>query len=107
MEGGHALADVLLGRVNPSGKLPCVFLRSESDLPYFDNNAEEIEYGLFHGYRRLEKDYAEPAFPFGFGLSFTSLVYIGLSLEASAIERDGTLRTSVEVTKAGPRPGEE
>ena len=43
MEGGHALADVFLGRVNPSGRLPCVFPRSESDLPHFDKNAEEIE----------------------------------------------------------------
>jgi beta-glucosidase len=107
MEGGHALADVLLGRVNPSGRLPCVFPRSESDLPYFDKNAEEIEYDLFHGYRLLEKDDAEPAFPFGFGLSYTSFDYSGLRLEASEIERDGTLRSSVQVTNAGARPGEE
>jgi beta-glucosidase len=107
MEGGHALADVLLDRVNPSGRLPCVFPRSESDLPYFDKNAEEIEYGLFHGYRLMEKDDAEPAFPFGFGLSYTTFDYGGLNLEASEIGRDGTLRTSVEVTNAGPRPGEE
>jgi beta-glucosidase len=107
MEGGHALADVLLGRVNPSGRLPCVFPRSESDLPYFDKNAEEIEYELFHGYRLLEKDDAEPGFPFGFGLSYTSFDYSGLHLEVSEIERDGRLRTSVEVTNAGSRPGEE
>jgi beta-glucosidase len=107
MEGGNAFADVLLGRVNPSGKLPCTFPRSESDLPYFDKNAEEIEYDLFHGYRLLEKDDAEPAFPFGFGLGYTSFDYSGLHLEASEIERDGTLRTSVEVTNSGPRPGEE
>jgi beta-glucosidase len=107
MEGGHALADVLLGRVNPSGRLPCVFPRSESDLPYFDKNAEEIEYDLFHGYRLLEKDDSEPAFPFGFGLGYTSFDYSGLRLEASEIERNGTLRCSVQVTNTGPRPGEE
>jgi beta-glucosidase len=107
MEGGNAFADVLLGRVNPSGRLPCTFPRSELDLPYFDKNAEEIEYDLFHGYRLLEKDDAEPAFPFGFGLGYTSFDYSSLHLEASEIERDGTLRTSVEVTNAGSRPGEE
>src|SRR3712207_185254 len=107
MEGGNAFAGVLLGQVNPSGKLPCTFPRSESDLPYFDKNAEEIEYDLFHGYRLLEKDDAEPAFPFGFGLSYSSFDYSGLHLEASEIEGDGTLRSSVEVTNAGSRPGEE
>jgi beta-glucosidase len=107
MEGGNALADVLLGQVNPSGKLPCTFPRSEADLPYFDKDAEEIEYDLFHGYRLLEKDDAEPAFPFGFGLSYTTFDYSSLHLEASEIEQDGALRTSVKVTNAGSRPGEE
>jgi len=76
-------------------------------LPYFDKNAEEIEYGLFHGYRLLEKDDGEPAFPFGFGLGYTSFDYSGLHLEASEIERNGILRSSVQVTNVGPRPGEE
>ena len=107
MEGGHALADVILGQVNPSGRLPCVFPKTETNLPPFDKDAEEIEYGLFHGYRLLEKDEVKPAFPFGFGLSYTSFDYGGLHLETSEIQRDGTLRTSVEVTNVGSRLGEE
>jgi len=107
MEGGHALADVLLGRVNPSGRLPCIFPRSESDLPYFDKDADEIEYGLLHGYRLLEREGAEAAFPFGFGLGYTSFAYGGLRLEAEEIAEDGTLRASAQVTNTGSRPGEE
>lgn len=68
MEGGYALADVILGREEPGGRLPCVFPKSEENLPYFDEDVEEIKYGLFHGYRLLQKNGAEPAFPFGFGL---------------------------------------
>jgi beta-glucosidase len=107
MEGGHALADVLLDWVNPSGRLPCIFPRFESDLPYFDKDAEEVEYGLLHGYRLLEKEGAKAAFPFGFGLSYTSFDYSGLRLEAEEITEDGTLRARVEVTNTGLRPGEE
>ena len=66
MEGGHAFADVLLGRVNPSGKLPLTFPHRAQDLPFFDRDATAITYDLWHGYRKLEHDGSEPAFPFGF-----------------------------------------
>ena len=107
MEGGHALADVILGRVNPSGRLPCIFPSSESDLPYFDKDADEIEYGLLHGYRLLEKEGAEAAFPFGFGLNYTSFAYGILRLEAEELTEDDVLRVSVEVTNTGARSGTE
>jgi beta-glucosidase len=107
MEGGHALADLLLGKVNPSGKLPCVFPKSEDDLPPFDKDAGEIEYDLFHGYRLLERTGVEPAFPFGFGLSYTTFEYQNLTLESTKINGDGVLRVSAEITNAGPRTGEE
>jgi beta-glucosidase len=81
MEGGHALADVLFGRVCPGGRLPCVFPRSAEHLPFFDPEAETIEYGLFHGYRLLEKEGHRPAFPFGFGLSYTRFTCTELELE--------------------------
>jgi beta-glucosidase len=107
MEGGHALADVILGRVNPSGRLPCIFPRSESDLPYFDKDADEIEYGLLHGYRLLEKKGAEAAFPFGFGLSYTSFTYGVLRLKAEEITEDDVIRVTVEVANTGIRSGKE
>ena len=49
MQGGYALADILFGKVNPSGKLPCVFPKSADHLLFFDKEAESIEYGYFHG----------------------------------------------------------
>jgi beta-glucosidase len=107
MEGGHALADIILGRVNPSGRLPCIFPRSESDLPYFDKDADEIEYGLLHGYRLLEKEGAEAAFPFGFGLSYTSFAYGVLRLEAEELTEDDVIRASVEVANAEACSGTE
>jgi beta-glucosidase len=107
MEGGNALADMVLGAVNPGGRLPCVFPKSESDLPPFDKNAETIGYGLLHGYRLLEREGAEAAFPFGFGLGYTSFALGDLRLEAGEIAEDGTLRASVEVTNTGSRAGEE
>jgi beta-glucosidase len=107
MEGGHALADVVLGRVNPSGRLPCIFPSSESDLPYFDKDADEIEYGLLHGYRLLEQKGSEAAFPFGFGLSYTSFTYGLPRLEAEELTGDDVLRVSVEVTNTGTRSGTE
>jgi len=108
MEGGHALADVLFGRVCPGGRLPCVFPRSAEHLPFFDPEAETIEYGLFHGYRLLEKEGHRPAFPFGFGLSYTRFTCTELELEP---ERDllsqDVLRLSVLLENRGSRSGEE
>jgi beta-glucosidase len=70
-EGGHAFADVLLGRVNPSGKLPFVVPRGAGDLPFFDMDATSITYDLWHPHRKLERDGPTPEYPFGFGLGYT------------------------------------
>ncbi len=107
MEGGHALADVLFGKVNPSGKLPCVFPRSEDHLPFFDRTVTSIEYGYYHGYRLMDKAGHTPAFPFGFGLSYTTYEYKNLRLEQDEIAADGVLHASVEITNTGRRMGEE
>ena len=101
MEGGRALADLLLGRANPSGRLPCVFPVRAEDLPYFDRNATQITYDLWHGYRKLERDGAQPAFPFGFGLSYTTFQLSDLRLEQTEISADGALEASVKVTNTG------
>jgi beta-glucosidase len=70
MEGGRALADVLLGRVTPTGRLPFVVPRDADHLPYFDREATSITYDMFHGQWLLDRDEHEARYPFGFGLSY-------------------------------------
>lgn len=107
MEGGNALADIIFGKVNPCAKLPCVFPRSESQLPFFDKRARTIEYGYFHGYRLMDKQGQVPAFSFGFGLSYTTYAYTNLQLDQAELSPDGTLRVSLEITNKGKFSGEE
>ncbi len=75
MEGGNALADIIFGKVNPSGKLPFSIPKDPAHLPLFDKEADEIEYGYYHGYSLLDKKNIQPAFPFGFGLSYSKFKY--------------------------------
>lgn len=107
MEGGNAFADVLLGRVNPSGKLSCTFPRRAEDLPFFDKDATTITYDLWHGYRKMERDGATPAFPFGFGLSYTTFAYTNLRLAQDQLRAVDTLVATVDVTNTGNVGGEE
>ena len=106
MEGGHAFADILLGKVNPSGRLPCVFPAQAQDLPYFDLKAQSITYDLWHGYRKLEHEGITPAFPFGFGLSYTSFDYAKLSLDKTTLSTEDVMAASLEVTNSGGAAGE-
>lgn len=106
MEGGHAFADILLGKVNPSGKLPCIFPARSEDLPYYDMNAKAITYDLWHGYRKLERDGAVPAFPFGFGLSYTTFEFANLRLSATALGARDTLTATLDVTNCGSVAGD-
>ena len=106
-EGGHAFADVITGRVSPSGRLPCTFPARAEDLPVFDRNATKITYDLWHGYRKLERDGAAPAFPFGFGLSYTTFDYASLKLARDELRATDLLEATVEVTNAGAVAGEE
>ncbi|NBW64118.1 MAG: glycoside hydrolase family 3 protein, partial [Synechococcaceae bacterium WB4_1_0192] len=69
-QGGHALADVLFGRVSPSGRLPFTIPIEERQLPPFEPRASVVEYDLWHGYRRLQRQGERAAYPFGFGLSY-------------------------------------
>jgi beta-glucosidase len=72
MEGGHAIADVLTGAVNPSGHLPFAVPTDEAHLPHFDPDAKSIRYDRWHGQWLLDREGHDARFPFGFGLSFTS-----------------------------------
>ena len=105
MEGGHAFADILLGKVNPSGKLPCVFAARSEDLPYYDMNATAMTYDLWHGYRKLERDRVVPAFPFGFGLSYTTFEFDHLRVSDVSLDGGDTLTATLEVTNSGPVTG--
>ncbi len=86
MEGGHALADILLGEVSPSGKLPFTLPKQYSDTPvarYGEYQSKHCEYkeDVFVGYRGYEKDNIEPMYPFGHGLSYSSFAYSDLHIE--------------------------
>ena len=103
MEGGTAIAEILYGDVNPSGKLPYVVPYSEDDLPYVDWEAYDQYYEYYHGYTRLEKNGVKPLIPYGFGLSYTSF---GFS-DAEAYSDGENLKVSVKVKNTGERAGEE
>ena len=107
MEGGTALGEIIFGETNPSGKLPMVFPKSSDQLPFFDKNARSIEYGYYHGYKLMDKEGWEPAFPFGFGLSYTSYSYNNLKLDKETISKDGEVQISVDITNTGDMAGEE
>ena len=106
-EGGRALAEVLFGDANPSGRLPVTFPRSEGQLPPFPTDPVAVTYGLLHGYRHVDALGLDPRYPFGFGLSYSTFAYANLAVTPAAAARDGRVQVSVDVTNAGPLPGEE
>ncbi|HEX6287708.1 MAG TPA: glycoside hydrolase family 3 C-terminal domain-containing protein [Herpetosiphonaceae bacterium] len=111
-ECGNAIADVLFGAVNPSGKLPQTFPRQLQDNPTFINYPGEngrVLYGegIFVGYRYYEQKQVEPLFPFGFGLSYTSFGYDNLRLSTETVKPDERMSVSVDVTNTGQRAGAE
>jgi beta-glucosidase len=79
--GGRALAKVLSGEVNPSGRIPFVIPHDESHLPFFDRNAKAITYDYWHGQWKLDRDGNAAMFPFGFGCSYTSFEYSDVRVE--------------------------
>jgi beta-glucosidase len=111
-ETGNAIADVLFGDVNPSGKLTTTFPRRLQDNPAYINYPGEngkVRYGegLFVGYRYYEKKDIAPLFPFGYGLSYTTFAYRHLTLGASEYAAGDEIRVSVEVQNTGARAGQE
>jgi beta-glucosidase len=114
MEGGNALARVLFGEVNPSGKLPFTFPRRLADSPAHALNTYpgtggtvRYEEGLLVGYRSFDTKKIEPLFPFGYGLSYTKFEYSNLKL-ANVHGTNGTLAlVQFELKNTGTRPGAE
>lgn len=103
MEGGTALAEILYGDVNPSGKLPYVVPYQESDLPYVDWEAYDQYYEYYHGYTRLEKNGVKPLVPYGFGLSYTTF---DIAAPKAEIVGDN-LVVKTSVTNTGSVDGDE
>jgi beta-glucosidase len=117
-EGGTALAEILFGDVNPSGRLPVTFERRWSDNPVHDTYYPEagtnrISYkeGVFVGYRGYEGKSTKPLFPFGYGLSYTSFSYRNLAV-MTGVTKGGSpeswwARVSFDLTNTGQRQGAE
>ena len=95
--GGRALANVLSGAVNPSGRIPFVIPHDESHLPFFDRNAKAITYDYWHGQWKLDRDGNKAMFPFGFGCSYTTFSYSDVTVE---IEEVVKVRCAVRNTGA-------
>ena len=119
-EAGHCLADILTGRVNPSGKLPFTWTRTLNDVPAHRLNAfpgtwrpdrqiidEEYKEGLYVGYRGVDRYKTRPLFAFGHGLSYTTFKIGNLRADKTVMTRDGKLTFTVNVTNTGRRAGAE
>ena len=111
-ECGNAIADILFGDINPSGKLPQTWPARLEDSPAFVNYPGEngqVRYGegIFVGYRSYEKKQVAPLFPFGVGLSYTTFAYGGLRLSTEKLDTGKTLEASLTVTNTGARAGQE
>ncbi|GGB11733.1 glycoside hydrolase family 3 N-terminal domain-containing protein [Puia dinghuensis] len=110
-EAGNAIANVLFGGYNPSGKLPISFPRTEGQIPIYYNhfstgrparNDSDVNY--VSAYIDLPND---PRYPFGYGLSYTRFVYSDITLSAPSFQPGGTLTATVTVTNAGSFDGRE
>ena len=120
MEGGNAIASILFGDVNPSGKLPVTFPKRLEDVaahasvvsyPGIDDEdaGPTVRYddGIFVGYRHFDTRGIEPRFPFGHGLSYTTFEYANLSLSLSCLPVDVTLDVTFDITNTGDHAGAE
>ncbi|PUU90216.1 glycoside hydrolase family 3 protein [Halanaerobium sp.] len=110
--GGGATADILFGRVNPSGKLAETFPQKLSDNPsylFFPGEKDKVEYreGIFVGYRYYDSKEVKPLFPFGFGLSYTDFEYSDLKIDKEKITDQETLKLRLKVKNTGKLYGKE
>jgi beta-glucosidase len=103
MEGGHAVAALLTGAAEPTGRLPFSMVADADHLPPFDAEAEAVVYDAWHGYWLLERDGRTPAYPFGFGLSYTDLAVDDPTATIDAEE----LVAKATAVNHGERPGVE
>lgn len=115
-EDGNAVAAVLFGEVNPSGRLPITFPKSLADLPANTpeqypgvNGTAKYSEGIFVGYRHFDAHKVEPLFPFGYGLSYTTFAYKNLTITPQNVSTNGTAEQSatveLDVTNTGKKFG--
>ncbi len=108
-EAGNAIADVLFGDYNPSGKLPVSFPRSVGQLPLYYNHKStgrgKPSPQVFWSHYTDSSN--EPLYPFGYGLSYTTFSYSDVHVSPHEVDRDGRFRVSVTVTNTGTRAGTE
>lgn len=111
-EAGSAIADILFGDVNPSGKLTTTFPRNVGQIPlYYNHKNTGRPHGENEPYARFRSNYIDvinsPLYPFGFGLSYTTFKYGEISLSATEMPMNGKVTAKVTVTNSGQRDGKE
>ncbi|RWU09904.1 beta-glucosidase [Pedobacter chitinilyticus] len=113
-EGGTAIAEILFGKTNPSGKLPISFEKKWEDNPafnyYYDEaNSKKVSYkeGIFMGYRYYDSKHVSPQFPFGFGLSYTSFKYSDPKVTVSSKGKSPQATVSFKLSNTGNSDGAE
>ncbi len=111
-ETGTALADIIFGKVNPSGKLPLTFPKSWEDCPVastYPGTEKETDYkeGIYVGYRYYDRKHIRPLFPFGYGLSYTTFDYSTLKINPTVVSKTGTFNVSLSVKNSGSFAGDE
>ena len=100
-EGGNAIAEVLFGDYNPSGKLPITFGKSEDQYPPLLTNKLRVTYDYYHGYKYFEKNNIEPRYPFGYGLSYTTFEYSNINIKNNGDEINVTFNIKNTGSKEG------
>jgi beta-glucosidase len=110
-EAGHAIADVLFGDVNPSGKLTATWPQNVGQIPIYYNHmntGRPLEGPWFQKFRSNYLDVSnDPVYPFGYGLSYTHFTYSDLTLSSPTMKGNGKLTATVTVTNDGNLPGKE
>jgi beta-glucosidase len=113
-EGGTAVAEILFGDINPSGKLPASFEKRWADNPvyhsYYDTTSSgKVFYseGIFIGYRYYDSKNVEPLFPFGFGLSYTTFTYSNLKISPESTKKMDKINVEFDVKNTGKMDGAE
>jgi beta-glucosidase len=111
-EAGNAVADILFGDVNPSGKLTMSFPRNTGQIPvYYNSKNTGRPVNPSNPHEKYKSNYLDcpnsPLYPFGFGLSYTTFSYSDIKLSKSIFHGDESINASVEITNTGTRDGEE